>query len=239
MGGGTSTEAIKLLHQKQVHNISLISMLQASVISLQRWLDPRVATLPEQRVLCGSQSRSPTNRSFSSPHEINVDTVWQWSMRLWFLIIAWKALTGAAWVVDRAWKMGVVCKESVSFPVWVHLWTCGDDDLYFPAVIHFLPPQNIFHSPTTYVHKTHACCYGDSCGSRGRGRTHLGRDRKALEDVPLTQWWRAVQNEADISYSRESPSSWMEGEAGEGDNCILVNGLEVQQKPSASWKETV
>lgn len=65
----------------------------------------------------------------------------------------------------------------------------------------------------------------------------MGRDRKALEDVPLTQWSRAVQKEADISYSRESPSSWTEGEAGERGNCILVNGLEVQQKPSASWKE--
>lgn len=64
-----------------------------STISLQRWLDPQSSL---SWGACGVAPRSlgRTNGSFSSPRKMDVDTVWQWSMRLWFLIIAGEEADG-------------------------------------------------------------------------------------------------------------------------------------------------
>lgn len=149
---------------------------------------PEVPTLPQLRDMRGSRSLSPENRSFSSPSKMDVDTVWQWSMRLWFLIIAVEDADGHAlghW--ERMETGGSIYRESVASPHRVHLWPCGDDDLYFPPwwFISCLPQKTPSSPRPPYLHQTHACCYGDICGPRW-GRKDNSGHRRDTEDVLLT-----------------------------------------------------
>lgn len=86
----------------------------ASVIILQRF---KVPILPELRAMWGSRSLSPTNRSFSFPYKIDVDTLWQCSMRFWLLIIAKEETDGYRLSACER----TVCKKPASSPISLHL----------------------------------------------------------------------------------------------------------------------
>lgn len=82
---------------------------------------------------------------------------------------------GTGWVVEREYRMGVVLQGISGFPSLGSPLTLRGRWPLFPMVIHFLPPKNTFHSPRPlYVHKTKACCYGDSRGSRWDGEDEFG-----------------------------------------------------------------
>lgn len=147
--------------------------------------------------MCSTQSLTPTNRSFSCPHKMNADTVWQWSMRLWFLIIAWKEaegcrrgaqkggyFTGNQQVPQSGFTSEPVGMTSCFFPWWL-------------ISSHHNTPSN---PPLAYVHKTHACCYGDSGGSWQDGEdVFFCRDPEEVSrDVSSTHRERAAQGQADI-----------------------------------------
>lgn len=59
------------------------------------------------------------------------------------------SLKGSWWVQAGSAEWGLFYGESAGSPVWLHLWTCGDDELFFPMVTHFLSPQHTFQSPTS------------------------------------------------------------------------------------------
>lgn len=146
---------------------------------------------------------------------MNADIVWQWSMRLWFLIIAWKEaegcrrgaqkggyFTGNQQVPQSGFTFEPVGMTSCFFPWWL-------------ISSHHNTPSN---PPLAYVNKTHACCYGDSGASwqdgedvfffvgiqkRFRGMCHQPTGSEPPRDRLMFK----------LRWSRESTFLWTEKEA--------------------------
>lgn len=103
---------------------------------------------------------------------------------------------------NRGW--GSFYRESGGSPVSVHLCPCGDDDLYFPMVIHFLFPQKHLPLPDDHMYTKHMSVAMEiAVDLDGMGRMNLDQWldwdlEEASEDVSLTLRARAVQREADI-----------------------------------------
>ncbi len=190
----------------------------ASIMSLQKWLDPQVPTFPELRVTWGSWCLGLTNRSFSSPRQMDVDTVWQWHMRLWFLIIVGEEADGHGLSGWERLENGGRFTRNLEVPQSRFTF---DPTRRWPVFPHGDSFPFSLTTPSTpwplYVHKkTQACCYGDSCGS-GMGRMNLGQGmdwdlEEASEDLSLTlgQQWCRVR----LVFNAESRASWRNRERG-------------------------
>ncbi len=136
---------------------------------------------------------------------MDVDTVWQWSMRLWFLIIAreeadghrlsdWGRMedggrfTGNQWVPQSLFTFDPAGTMTYIFPWWFIS--------YFP--------KNTFHLPNDHMYVKHMSVAMEiAVDLHGMGRMNLDQWldwdlEEASEDVSLTLRVRTVPSEADI-----------------------------------------
>lgn len=158
---------------------------------------------------------------------MGVDTVWQWSMRLWFLIIAGEVadgqrLSGGERMEDEGHltrNQGKGGFPSLCSPLTLRGWwpasPHGDSFPLSPNLPQKTPQQ-------LCAHKTHACCYGDIAVDldwTGTGRTDsyqlagLEVERRGgLRGCVINP--HGDINRYESSQSSESTSVWIRGSAG-------------------------
>lgn len=164
---------------------------------------------------------------------MDVDTVWQWSMRLWFLIKAKKEADRhrlSGW--ERKWRMGVGL-QGISLCLPLTLWAQWP---VFPTVNNYpFPPKHLSLSEHHVYTKIQESCYRNSCGSRwdgigeaGLGPVDGGGSRGGLWGCVINPWGKSrVMLTFKASQSRESTSIWIRGRQKKGP-IVTELKLEVQ-----------
>lgn len=170
-------------------------------------MDHQSLHFPTAEGMRGSQSLSPRNRSFSCPCQMDVDMMWQWSMRLWFLITAREegdghGLSGWEWMESRGHF-----SRNHWVPWFVSPLTQGEYWPEFPSGDSFpITNQKHFTLKLPSVYKTYACSYGDSHGFRGRRpwRMIISYQGKCYEE-----WGRYLTQSIKMINAIEISTEWV------------------------------